>query len=695
MYRPFFILLISSSCCAYAQEISSDSTKTTALNEVVVESKNAWLNAGGGSFIPSAREKNLSSDAYSLLLHMSIPQLNVSPASNAVTTSTGRNVAIFIDYVKASSADLEGMLTTDVKRVEYLVLPRDPRFHGEEYVVNFIMQKYEWGGYTKLTANGCLFETEIGGSLYSKMNYKKMTFDLAVSDRYSSNSHNGTDLSETISLYDSSISGFRDISRKMNTISSTRRTNRGSISFQALYSSEKINLANNISYIGGYVPRNNSHSIISYIDNILADTETKVNSSEKSNGLQYNLQLDAMMSEKAAMSVSGAYSFTHNRSNLMRRSDELDITNDALERAHHAYLTDYFLWSPDQHNSLSPFIHGEARSIGIDYIGNSSSEQKYTVQAFGGGLRYMHVRDNWHIGAMGNWVYGRTDMSGIKSIESYPQGNIFGSFSPTDHHRLEASWGIGKEIPETYQKSPVMLRQDEFIWYAGNPDLKSYLRQHLNLSYAWIPNNKWQVSVSGSYYHAKDPIATLYIPDMQNGYLIREYENNGSFRKGTAAGSVSVKLLNGSLAASLSPEFDYYRSKGEYNRSLANASGTMQLTWYFSNFYLMGWVSTPYKSLEEGSGACVKYPTQYQLQLGWGRRGWRARIVLCNFLNSDWKTGHTSLSSTYYNQNTQSFGYGYHRSIDLQLSYTFGYGKKITREETISDIEPGESAILR
>lgn len=695
MRNLLLIIFTVTSYCAFAQEIPSDSIQTTDLNEIVVESKNAWLNARGGSFIPSAREKNISSDAYSLLLHMAIPQLNVSPASNAVTTSTGKNVAIFIDYVKASTSDLEGMLTTDVKRVEYLVLPKDPRFHGEEYVVNFIMQKYEWGGYTKLTANGCIFETEIGGSVYSKMNYKKMTFDLAVSDRYSSNSHSGTDTQESFNLYDPAVASLKEISRNMNTLSSEKRSNRGNVSFQALYTDNRITLANTLSYIGTDIPRNNSHSVLSYIDNALEDSEIKFNSSEKNNGLQYNLQLDAIFTERTSMSVSGAYSFNHNRSNLMRRGDELDIINDALERSHHGYITDYFLWSPNEHNSLIPFIHGEVRSIGIDYTGNSSSKEQYTIQGYGGGVRYMHIRDNWHLGVMGNWVYAKTDMSGIKNTESYPQGNIFGSFSPNDNHRLEASWGVGKEIPETYQKSPVLLRQDEFIWYAGNPDLKSFLRQTANLSYAWIPNNKWQASISGKYYSAKDPIASLYIPDMENGYLIRRYENNGSFHNGFVGGSVTVKLLNGRLTANLSPEFNYYRIKGEYNKSLANVSGTMQLTWYFSNFYLMGWLSTPYKSLEEGSGAYIKYPTQYQLQFGWGRGGWRARMVLCNFLNSDWKTRHTSISSAYYNQNTQSFGYGYHRSIDLQLSYTFGYGKKINHEENISDVEPSESAILR
>ncbi len=39
------------------------------------------------------------------------------------------------------------MNVKDVKKVEYYTSPSDPRFQGKENVINFIMQKYDYGSY--------------------------------------------------------------------------------------------------------------------------------------------------------------------------------------------------------------------------------------------------------------------------------------------------------------------------------------------------------------------------------------------------------------------------------------------------------------------------------------------------------------------------------------------------------------------
>ena len=75
----------------------------------------------------------------------------------------------------ATAQDLEGLRTEDVVRVEVLDYPDDPRFRSMPYVVNFIMQHYEWGGYTKVSADGkTLADDRVSANAYSKFAYKKV-----------------------------------------------------------------------------------------------------------------------------------------------------------------------------------------------------------------------------------------------------------------------------------------------------------------------------------------------------------------------------------------------------------------------------------------------------------------------------------------------------------------------------------------
>lgn len=113
-----------------AQSESTDTIKTQELNEVVVEASNQRTSSNVSTYIPMARQKNAAADAISLLSQMAIPQIEVDPISQAVKTASGQGVSIFIDYLSATSQDLQGMRTQDVKKVEYYLHPtRDFKAH--------------------------------------------------------------------------------------------------------------------------------------------------------------------------------------------------------------------------------------------------------------------------------------------------------------------------------------------------------------------------------------------------------------------------------------------------------------------------------------------------------------------------------------------------------------------------------------
>ena len=105
---------------AMAQSEATDSIKTQELNEVVVEAQMQQTSATSSTYIPNKKQKSSAQNAVDLLQQLAIPQITINLVDNAVTTISGQNVAIYINYLPASSQEIEGLLSADVRRVEYV-----------------------------------------------------------------------------------------------------------------------------------------------------------------------------------------------------------------------------------------------------------------------------------------------------------------------------------------------------------------------------------------------------------------------------------------------------------------------------------------------------------------------------------------------------------------------------------------------
>ena len=98
------------------------------IDEVVVKAKMQHTNAMSSTYIPTMKQRQSAQNAIDLLQQLALPQININLMDNAVTTTSGQSVTIYINYIPASAEEMEGILTSDVRRVEYLDFPADPRF---------------------------------------------------------------------------------------------------------------------------------------------------------------------------------------------------------------------------------------------------------------------------------------------------------------------------------------------------------------------------------------------------------------------------------------------------------------------------------------------------------------------------------------------------------------------------------------
>lgn len=213
------------------------------LRTVTVDGDNALLMADKSIYRPTQRQKNASQTATDLLARMAIPQLNARLGTSSITTASGLPVAMYIDFVPATESELKMMRISDVKTVEYLECPSDPRFQGNKNVVNFRMVKYEYGGYIKALGTENFIVNSGFGQFNARLVKKKMTYDIMGYGYYMANDHFGTDQTETFTLPQEN-GEIRSFQRESMTNSSKLRRQNYETSFRALYSSDKIT-ANN------------------------------------------------------------------------------------------------------------------------------------------------------------------------------------------------------------------------------------------------------------------------------------------------------------------------------------------------------------------------------------------------------------------------------------------------------------------
>lgn len=682
---------------AGAQTETSDSVRVQQLDEVVIEAANQRINAEVSTYIPMSRQKNAAQNAVSLLSQMSIPQISVDPVSQTIQTAHGQNVSVFIDFIPATSEDLKGMRTQDVKKVEYYTHPADARFKGAKYVINFVMQKYEWGGYTKLNANKWLGVNRTEGSVYSKIAYKKMTFDLFADEIYLTNRHTGQNSVENFKFADLYGMGPKDVSRVSEMRLGRYRNNSNDIGFRALYATENIQISNRIAYSLTNVPRNDVGNTLTYSDALFPSTESFTKASSKDWALKYGGEYFFMLSKQTGLNVDAGYTYGHNDLNSdYTAHDDFSIINNAKEDIHELSVYLHLNWNPGKANRFVTNFGVQHDWNIINYYGNSPSKQKYDVGIYFLGQNYQHIfNEKWNVGAGLAWIWETNRISGVNADNNFPQTNINATWSPNDKHQLYLTANYGSMFPGSSQKSPNMLQQDELMWYRGTPELNDYKYTNALLSYTWLPDNRWQLSADAYLGMIKDRCVTLYSPSGPDGTMLRQYFNGGNYFSEYIGVSATGKFFGGKLVGKLRPQFWIRKTTGEYAWHDNQLTCTAQFNYYLDSFYIFGWYMTPGKYQETHSGVISKSPSKYQIEIGWGKNGWNISASAYNFAHTSWEDLRETLTSEYYSFDRTTFGTQHHARYTISVSYTIGYGKKVQRKNEISGSGTADSAILK
>lgn len=690
------MILIATFAKGFAQN-SNDSvldSKTISLNEITVEAQNQSINESLSTFIPSRSHKNAAQDAWSLLELTAIPQIDVNTVESSVTTPWGEGVSIFIDYNPATQDQLKGLKPTDVKKIEYHLFPKDPRFMNARYAINFIMQKYEIGGYTKVNASKSFGVNQTEGYIYSKLSYKDMIYDAYFGDRYLTTSHNAVSSTEYFNL--PSLGSNSSFSRTDRTYGSKFRHNDLDASLRAVYQKQNLRISNQFSFSNPRTPADNQSNHVEYSNNLFNITEASTARNTTDYNFNYNGSYYAGLSSKISLSGFAKLIYGDNRLSSSYTANGISpIINDAREKSWYGVVCPSVYYTINNHHTLSAYVRGQWRYNNIKYDGSNPSEQRYNVDDYLVGLHYDLTFDIIRAGLEVGGTWERDKINSVRQTSFTPQFTLYANISPMPKTQISIAYNYAQEVPAIGEKSPNMLQQDEVIWYTGTPTLKNAIGQNGNAYYTWYISNKWMVSAGGSFYYLARRRVSEYTPDGPDGLMLRTYTNSGHYQTGHVEISARAKFFGSKLTVKVTPQMFFRKTTGIYPCSINEFVFKAQLSYNWKNFYVSANYRTRSHYPEEQSGYIVYRPQEYNIQLGWGNGNWNLNLGTYNFLNSNWKGVRKNLDGEYYSNETQMFGYNYHMRYAVSATYTFGYGKKVDRYNEVGGAERSGSAILR
>ncbi|MBD5200390.1 MAG: hypothetical protein HDS83_08435 [Bacteroidales bacterium] len=695
--KPF--LIITALLCALymsAVNITPDTIHAQELHEVIIEASNQDVSPTISTYYPGIKQKNAANSAISLLGLMAIPQLDVDMGNSSVKTIAGQSVTIFVDFNESTSQELDGIKTRDVKRVDVYDFPIDPRFKGAHHVVNLIMQKYEYGGYTKTGIEKQVGVNKTDAYIYSKLSYKSMIYDLYADESYLTDRHIGLSQIEIFRFPNSFDAGSQAVQRTTSSEAAKFKNNINNVAIRALYSISKIKLSNRISLNLNHIPVNDTYNGINYTPDIIKAKSSMQQQSSDNLTLGYYGNYLFTISSGLTLQTDLAYSYGNNKSNSVYASGpDFLINNEAKEISHDVHLNPKLSFRLNNHNNIMLFGSGVWRRNNIKYFGDSPSFQKYIVQAYFAGLHYDLNLAKIQTGGEIGWAWEKNKISEFDSNDNFPQINVYANYMVAQKHLLTFTWNYGKDVPDASQKSPNMLQQNELMWYTGTPALKDYKYMNTNLTYTWLLNNRWQFAANIGLFNFDDRCVAIYLPIAPDGTMLRKYVNGGNYHAWMYTINATSKFFDNRLVINIMPQYWMYRTAGAYRHYINNLNGRIQATYYLNKFYLMGSYTLKRKFPVTQAEYVEEVPEQYQIRLGWSNGNLNLSVTGYNFFRSNWIGSVQTLQSEYYDFYKVKYTTSSHMRISLALTYTLGYGKKISRNDEVKKGTVAGSAILK
>lgn len=672
------------------QTLADDSIPTIELKEVEIIGERGWIDADGTmNFIPNRKEKRLSNSPGSLIKLMNLPILRAS--GDDIIHVSGESVDIYINGVKGNDIDMSTFWPMEVKSVQYMENPSDSRFAGSTYVVNFITHQYKAGGVSSTDVsqhcpNNGFYRTA------AKLVYKNMTFGAMLHGAYIRD-HNASTSGTTIyrDIYYDGV--FHDEITRSEESRQISRTDIMNYSLNARYINKNFIATHSLSL--GWISDPGSSSVSSDIwtDNIFGSIMSKSWTSSRSLTPQFSGNYHINISDKWHLPFSVAYIFTDNKASSGNRfGDTEEILNNTCEKINTIDLKVYPWLNISDRMYVQMNLISRWQWFSTQYEGSVETLQKQKRVSSTAGVTF-----GWRpVRSMGLTItpglaLTQWSIGDIHEHTLLPTLNARIGWSPSTKYSLSGSLMLGVKPPTACESNPVVVKNSELMWSSGNPYLKGRTDWDVYLFNTYLLGKGLSFGLGTGYTRIDREIVPEYeIMSPETGGLLLKNINAGATDAVRVILSANWTIPSSGLSFSVTPRWDFNRNRDRHNRSFSKLSIDGNASYTFRSFRIDVDYTGPYSTLDMAGMQESWSQEKYSIGVTYGNGNLLVGVKVENVFHSKTK-GWSRFTSPLFNTEQTSFATG--RCAVINLSYTFGFGKRVDHSIDISGPETVESSV--
>ena len=592
---------------AQNEKENGEKAKSVVMKEVTVEAARVTKKVDGLLIIPSAAQREASTDGYSLLAKLSLPRLRVDEVMRTVTPlMNDGSVQIRLNGTLASKEDLLSLDPKLVKNIDFIDNPGVRYGEGIGYVIDIQTRRNTTGYVLGADLSNAVTTLNGDNTVYAKVNHKNSELALTFTSLYKD--QHGFRSSE-VADYTLNNGSHYLVSRNQTDGRSRRFGNQFEIKYSLADSATYVFQAD-LSVGGGNTPGNYAEFV--YRDGTVEQTYRTINVSSDFSptlDLYFFHQLGKHQSVTANVVGSGIY------------TDQRGYNGEGRT---YAYDVDGHTWSLESEaiyeNKLKPFTLSVGLEHSMSFTNNEYTGDVSALNKVRRGELYIfsQVKGRWkQLGySAGVGVANKTYSQGDHSFDYW-------TFRPKLTLSYEVLTGLSARYTfETYRRvssyamvSDAKIRENSREWKVGNPNLQPsrVIKNIFDISY-----NGSRVSCGANIEYRRDLGSNMsvyertptdeFLYSQQNVGNIMMIANQNYVRYDVVPERLSVTLFGG--------VFRFFNVSSLYRHYLTSYNYGGNVEAYLGRWTLTGYADNGWKYVEgehEGrNGAAIYFGVSYR-----------------------------------------------------------------------------------